>query len=301
MRTPFAARSLHGALAALGALGAAAVFWGAAWLLFWIANTHANEWFERVGWLDVAFGAALVCAFVAVLAAWGVPGWALVLAGAGFAGAVFGPLEALVPAVVVAAVAAALGTGGPRVAGAVPRGLAIAAAALVVAPALALRSYDDPGKSRPPARFTLAPAEKTPRADRTARRAAHRRATPPAPAPAPAGAARFLRDYYAELRRDDFAAAWSRLSPAVRASFGGFEPWRDGFGTTVSQRLADLTTTDAGTSATVTLTLHATDRDTCGATVRRRFAQTWTLTRRGERWQATDVRAEQVAGPSPCA
>ena len=56
-------------------------------------------------------------------------------------------------------------------------------------------------------------------------------ATPP---PADPTAEDFVRGYYEQLDAKRFEDAWASLSPAVQASFGGFEHWRNGYSRTLS-------------------------------------------------------------------
>jgi hypothetical protein len=112
-------------------------------------------------------------------------------------------------------------------------------------------------------------------------------------------ATQFLRNYYLDLEVQDFHGAWRRLGADVRATFGGYEAWQAGFEHTISQRATDIDAIVTGSSASVALTLHATDIDACADSVRQRFAQTWTLTRIDGRWQATGVTARKVSGQTP--
>jgi hypothetical protein len=128
---------------------------------------------------------------------------------------------------------------------------------------------------------------------------------PPAAAPEPhpvdEDAARvFIRDYYAALDGNDFAAAWQMLSPEVQREFGGFAAWREGYARTVSNAPGGVTVTPAVTGATVGLTLRAGDRGACGRIAERRFAVTWRLARTSAGWRATAASARKLSGPEPC-
>jgi hypothetical protein len=52
--------------------------------------------------------------------------------------------------------------------------------------------------------------------------------------PDPPTAEDFVRGYYEQLDAQRFEEAWASLSPAVQASFGGFEHWRNGYSRTTS-------------------------------------------------------------------
>jgi hypothetical protein len=319
----------HGAAAAVAALLTAAAFWFAIQIVFILVDGDAAARIERHLWLDVAAAGAVACAFAAALAsiaarAGGMPAWAVALAGAAIAAPVLGPGEWLLPglgaATVLAAAVTALGFRfpAPRHPRRLGRGLALAAVLLALATAGALAgrepasattslpaSRGEPGaaQSRPSARGGPAATPKraaaAPRPARTRPRA-RRLTTPAATAPAATApvlapsAAQFMRAYYTELHAERFGAAWARLAPSVRARFGPFASWRAGFATTTGQRLSGVTATVSGETATVSLTLHATDDAAHGATVRRRFAQTWTLTRTPAGWRTTDVSSAEL-------
>ena len=107
-------------------------------------------------------------------------------------------------------------------------------------------------------------------------------------------------EYYAALDDRRFGAAWRTLSPAVRAAFGGFDGWRDGYATTLSSRPGDLRVSPVPGGATVEHVLVATDRSPCGE-VRRRFAVTWKLVRVDGTWMAASLSAVKRSGPEPAA
>jgi hypothetical protein len=124
------------------------------------------------------------------------------------------------------------------------------------------------------------------------------RPAPPAP-PArrplsPTGrAGRLVRSYYAAIDAGHFAAAWTRLSPAVRARFGGFAVWRDGYDTTLGQRVEAV----EADGAQIRYVLVARDRTPCGGAVEQRFAVVWTMA--GGR--AASLHAVRLAGQDPAA
>jgi hypothetical protein len=126
--------------------------------------------------------------------------------------------------------------------------------------------------------------------------------TPPQPAgPSAAGLRRsaetFVRHFYTQLAAQDFDSAWTRLPSNVRASAGSIDAWRAGYATTISSEPSDVSvdTFSEGT-ATVSLTLRATDLDACADEIRQRFAVRWTLRRGGDRWVADAVVAQKVSG-----
>jgi hypothetical protein len=102
-----------------------------------------------------------------------------------------------------------------------------------------------------------------------------------------------VRSYYAAIDAGNFAAAWARLSPAVRAQFGGFAVWRAGYETTLDQRV-EAVEVDGGQIQHV---LVARDRTPCGTAVEQRFLVTWTVS--GD--TATSLHAVKVAGQDPAA
>jgi hypothetical protein len=197
----------------------------------------------------------------------------------------------LTPAVVVwVAVAGACACLGGLVAGSgggvVPAGLllvAAAAAAMLAAgttradPAPAARALDlAPRVAAPPTRTPRAPASSQPRASAVPR------------------AAQIVRAYYAALDAGQFPRAWARLSPAVRARFGGYDAWRAGYATTLGHQVDAVQRQPGGT---VRVTLSATDRTPCGGTTTRQFAVTWQL----HDGRATALSATKLAGHDPAA
>jgi hypothetical protein len=113
-------------------------------------------------------------------------------------------------------------------------------------------------------------------------------------------AERFVRNFYADIEARHYGQAWNRLSSDARASMGSFEAWRAGYATTTQSQPTQLSaTTMRPDAAVVSLTLRAADLDVCAATVRRQFAVTWSLRRRGDRWIGTNVHGAKTAGHDP--
>lgn len=136
--------------------------------------------------------------------------------------------------------------------------------------------------------------------------AAEEPAVPAAEEPAvPAGgearseAVEFVRAYYTALDGREFATAWSRLSPAVKARFGRFEKWRAGYATTLASTPEEITATPgADGSMAITHVLAAKDKTKCGAPLERRFKVTWRLVRSGSKWTATALSATAIGAPA---
>jgi hypothetical protein len=127
---------------------------------------------------------------------------------------------------------------------------------------------------------------------------------PPAPTPVStprpdvAGAADYVRAFYADLSDRRFRAAWPRLADDLRKRHGSFAAWEKGFATTLRQSASDIVAKTVGpTTAQVSLTLTAVDRDPHGCEVTRRFAILWRLDQAGDEWHA--VHAEGKALKSP--
>lgn len=113
------------------------------------------------------------------------------------------------------------------------------------------------------------------------------------------GAANYVRAFYADLAKGDYESAWPRLASDLRG--GGFDAWRKGFATTVSQSTSPITAKSAGAKAAlVSLTLTAVDRDKCGHEVERHFAVTWRLALSDGKWSAEHASARPV-GKAPTA
>jgi hypothetical protein len=102
-----------------------------------------------------------------------------------------------------------------------------------------------------------------------------------------------VRSYYAALDAGQFAKAWARLTPEVKAAFGGFEVWRRGYETTLGHRVQDVRRLPGHR---IRHTLVATDRTACGTTTQR-FAVTWRLAG----GHATALHAVKLAGEDPAA
>jgi len=117
----------------------------------------------------------------------------------------------------------------------------------------------------------------------------------PAPAP-PLTAPQFVMRFYAALEAGRFEQAWTRLGPVVQARSGSFELWRDGYATTVSQRVESLQVEAGDTVRHVLVTV---DRTPCGTTTERRFEMLWYLQRDGRTFTARDLVGVQLAGVAP--
>jgi hypothetical protein len=124
-----------------------------------------------------------------------------------------------------------------------------------------------------------------------------------APAGGPVGATKppaavdaFVRSYYAALDAGDFDTAWARLSPQVRAGFGAFASWRDGYGSTLGHRVEDIAVESGGV---VRHTLVALDETACGNEVEQTFGVTWRLAPGGDGLVATELSAVKLAGEDP--
>jgi hypothetical protein len=121
--------------------------------------------------------------------------------------------------------------------------------------------------------------------------------TPDPAAPAPLdvnGAADYVRAFYADLAERRFRAAWPRLAEDLRKRHGSFEAWEKGFATTLRQSASGIVAKAVGPStAQVSLTLTAVDRDAHDCEVTRRFAILWRLDQAGDEWHA--VHAEGKA------
>ena len=143
-------------------------------------------------------------------------------------------------------------------------------------------------------------------------------AAPEAPAPAPAPETEpapqesattpppqppetVVETYYRALDAGRFEAAWTILTPAVRASFGPFETWRTGYATTLSNSPRDIEVAHEGVggkSIRIAHELVTEDRSACGP-VRRTFLVRWRLERTGEGWRAASLTGVKRAGPEP--
>ena len=238
-------------------------------------------------------GAALGCANVAGLIALTRPLGGLdprALAAAWCLGLAVPVSGAPVPAALLAAagtgLAVRLGTRSAPAPRAMPLACGLAAAAL----ALLVVAFD--GADAKPAPPRAAVAASLPAAKANALPVRRVTRVPPA---RPADA---VRAYYRALDDRRFARAWRRLSPPVRAEFGGFAQWRAGFAATLASRPIDVRIDGDGGARTVTHVLEARDRVACGVLVRR-FAVRWRLTRTPAGWRATALTATPAA-PARC-
>jgi hypothetical protein len=117
--------------------------------------------------------------------------------------------------------------------------------------------------------------------------------TPPPQAPEAV-----VKSYYRALDARRFKEAWTVLSPAVHAAFGGFERWRDGFATTLSSSPRDIEVAHEGAVASLAHELVTEDRSACGP-VRRSFLVRWRLERSGDGWRAASLTGVKRTGPEP--
>ena len=104
--------------------------------------------------------------------------------------------------------------------------------------------------------------------------------------------------YYRALDAGRFDAAWTLLTPAVRAAFGPYEQWRDGYSTTLSNTPRDIEVAHEGSVATIAHELVTEDRSPCGP-VERRFAVRWKLVATADGWRAASLTAVKRAGAEP--
>jgi hypothetical protein len=128
-------------------------------------------------------------------------------------------------------------------------------------------------------------------------------ATTPAASPAASSteeARASVRDFYRAISQRRYAAAWKRLSPRLRRSFGNFEAWQAGYAETVSVSTTALRVDDTGsTRVTVKVDLRAVDRDACSRRVTQRFSGKWQLRFRADRWLADRIRMSKTSGDTP--
>jgi len=188
--------------------------------------------------------------------------------------------------------------------------LVLAAAVLIAISAIAL----GPAPQGPVSTSTQAAPGPKPRvherapssARRTTRRGSGRRtARAAAPSPSPIAAPvlaqppeKVVETYYRALDAGRFEAAWTMLTPAVRAAFGPFEAWRDGYATTLSNSPRDIEVASEGDVATIAHELVTEDRSPCGP-VERRFAVRWKLVATADGWRAASLTAVKRAGAEP--
>jgi len=107
-----------------------------------------------------------------------------------------------------------------------------------------------------------------------------------------------VETYYRALDAGRFETAWTMLTPAVRAAFGPFEAWRDGYATTLSNSPRDIEVASEGDVATIAHELVTEDRSPCGP-VERRFAVRWKLVATADGWRAASLTAVKRAGAEP--
>jgi hypothetical protein len=104
--------------------------------------------------------------------------------------------------------------------------------------------------------------------------------------------------YYRALDARRFREAWTVLSPAVHAAFGGFERWRDGFATTLSNSPRDIEVAREGAAVSLAHELVTEDRSSCGP-VRRTYLVRWRLEPHGDGWRAASLTGVKRSGPEP--
>ena len=110
-----------------------------------------------------------------------------------------------------------------------------------------------------------------------------------------------VETYYRALDAGRFEAAWTILTPAVRASFGPFENWRAGYATTLSNSPRDIEVAHegvGGNSIRIAHELVTEDRSSCGP-VRRSFSVRWRLVLTDGGWRAAGLTAEKRSGREP--
>ena len=196
--------------------------------------------------------------------------------------------------------------------------LLVAAVSLVALTAVTLRPRTVTTQLAPGAKPRV--HERDPSARRTLRRGAGRRTARPAArstpeptaTPAPARAApqeaavtpppqppeTVVETFYRALDAGRFDAAWMILSPAVRSAFGGYERWRDGYATTLSNSPRDMEVAREGAVVTVAHELVTEDRSACGP-VRRRFQIRWRLVQSAGGWRAASLEGVKRSGSEP--
>ena len=116
-----------------------------------------------------------------------------------------------------------------------------------------------------------------------------------APAPEPAAV---VETYYRALDAGRYDAAWTMLTPAVRAAFGPYEDWRDGYATTLSNSPRDIEVAREGAVASIAHELVTEDRSPCGP-VQQTFDVSWRLTLTDDGWHAASLSAVRRAGAEP--
>ena len=157
-----------------------------------------------------------------------------------------------------------------------------AAAGLLVAAALGLVVLT----------LTAAPP-RPPRVD-FERPAVARESAAPAERPVRRAPSAVVAGYYRNLDTHRFGTAWHTLTPELRAAFGAFDRWREGYVSTVSSRPLRIRVARRGRVAEVTHVLAATDRTSCGL-LRRRFTIRWRLVAAGRGWRATSLTSTPYA------
>ena len=242
--------------------------------------------FDLAGQAFVVLAGALVpLVLVGLAGGGGSLGWVALAGGTACAsGMLLGSTQRLLPALALAMIAAAA--------------LALAAAAaqrdaVEERPFPAATTGGDAGAGDDRARVTTATAERVRATAATAMATGARAAATVAPQPPPTPA-RFVRRHYADIAAGRFARAWDRLPPSARAE--GFEAWRAGYATTLSQRVEDVRPEPDGF---VRHDLVTVDRTPCGTTTERRYEVLWRLSPTDGDFTATYLEAVQLAGLDP--
>lgn len=105
-----------------------------------------------------------------------------------------------------------------------------------------------------------------------------------------------VRDFYSEVESTQYEKAWGRLTAASQSAFGGFEKWKEGYGTTVSLSPVVTATSASPTIAEVRVELRSKDLDECSDEVTQTWAGTWTVVRSGSRWLLDAQSFRKTAG-----
>jgi hypothetical protein len=104
-----------------------------------------------------------------------------------------------------------------------------------------------------------------------------------------------VRAYSRALDQHDFAAAWARLSPAVRSELGGYVTWRAGYATTICSRPSVVIATTCGPD--IAVVHHRLDVLEHGPDGRRSSSSvvSWQLTRTDTGWVAAGLTASRLS------
>jgi hypothetical protein len=155
----------------------------------------------------------------------------------------------------------------------------------------AARSTPTPAPERASAPPVLPPEADVPPEQKAPAPPQEAAVTPPPPATV-------VESFYRALDAGRFDAAWTILTPAVRSAFGGFERWRDGYATTLSNSPRDMEVAREGAVVTVAHELVTEDRSPCGP-VERSYRIRWRLVQTGAGWRAASLEGVKRSGPEP--